>query len=622
VRIRPAYHETTKGIKLLPPLPMGTILGPMSRLNPSCAARAGRRATRAARPLSLATLLSLVTFATLAGFGGRDAGATTIAADKLPEAPGPAPVSPAEQSYLKDLHAQVHKRWTDNFLRLVGEKLEPANPLNTADRSAEVDLVIGADGQLVSSKVSRPSGFPGFDDAIIDVLKDAVPFPQPPLAVRSDDDNLHLHWLFARDQRRCAGVAVTHFYDPIDRAVPKLLHAARREEALYRLTVARTSGQPVGPEFTLLANDWAKASLKETWATVRMAKPAAVRGDEDAIRWLKGALKRPDLAGDAAALLTTLKVPICPLVKSAIDGQNLLEQQTAAVGLATSSDGACEPGLLRLLQNAQAPPEARAAAVTALGTIDDAAAKKAIAEALKADNLTLRAAAILAQVRPGAGRVKVIAMERTLRDPSPEVRAASAAGVVRAGGDANLADLYVLFKDGDPRPSLASLRELEHLKTEESTKLIARLLRRAQPEVEKLAADILIRRGARETFSALRPYLDPKTDPQVRGRALIVADDATLRTLAPDPQLGIWVYRARLARGEPDLAADWFIAYGSKLLAPAQAEAMADWAAKEPVPEPAPAPAAAAGAVLGPATAAVPSPAAAAPGPPAAQAGH
>jgi TonB family protein len=520
----------------------------------------------------------------LASFDARGAVAATIAADKLPEGAGPPPAPGAEASYLPDLHAHVHRRWANNFLRLVGENMEASNPLNTPDRSAEVDVVIGADGQLVSTKVSRPSGFPGFDDAIIDVLKDAVPFPKPPLAVRSDDDNLHLHWLFARDQRRCAGLAVTRAYDPIETAVPKLLAAKRRAEALYRLSLARGNGQHVEPQFTLLANDWIKSALKETWATVPMARPAATRGEADAIKWLQGAVRRPDLAADAGVLLMALKIPVCPLVKPGFESANLVDQQAAAVALATSGDAACAPGLIKLLQDEKARPEARAAAVTALGALDDEAAKKALSEAVKEDNVTVRAAAVLAQVRPGSGRVKVIAMERTLRDPSPELRAASAAGVVRAGGDTNLADLYVLFKDGDPRPSLASLRELEHLKTEESTKLVARLLRRPQPEVEKLAADILIRRKARDFYSALRPYLDPKTDPGVRGRALIVADDATLRTLAADPQLGIWVYRARLVRGEPDLAADWFIGYGSKLLSPAQAEAMADWVANAPAP--------------------------------------
>jgi TonB family protein len=536
------------------------------------------------------TLASIaLVLATCVGAGR--AVAVTIPADKLPETAVPAEASPASASYLGDLHAQVHRRWADNFLRLVGEKLELSDPLNTADRSAEIDLVIGADGQLVSSTVFRASGFPGFDDAILEVVRDAVPFPKPPLAVRSDDDNLHLRWLFARDQRRCAGLTVKRVYDPIELSVPKLLQAGRRDEAVYRLSLARAGGQHVEPQLTLVAYDWLKAALKETWATVPMARPAALRGDADAIAWLKGALKRPDQAADAGATLAALKVAICPLVKSAVDSQNLALQQTAALALATAGDAACVPGLVKLLGNGKARPEERAAAVTALGVVDDEAARKALAAAVKDDNVTVRAAAVLAQVRPGSGRPKVIAMERTLRDPEPELRAASAAGVVRAGGDANLADLYVLFKDGDPRPSLAALRELEHLRTEESTKLIARLLRRPQPEVEKLAADILIRRGARDSFSALRPYLDPKTDPAVRGRALIMADDATLRGLAADPQLGVWVYRARLWRGEPDLAADWFFANQTKLLSPAQAQAMADWATRFTTPAPAAGPA-------------------------------
>lgn len=537
----------------------------------------------------------------LTSLGARGAVAATIPADKLPEAAGPPPASPLEAAYLRDLHTGVHRRWADNFLRLVGEKLEAKDPLNSPDRSAEVDLAIGADGQLVSTKISRTSGFPGFDEAIIEILKDAVPFPRPPLAVRSDDDNVHLHWLFARDQRRCASLAVTRAYDPIELAMPKLLRAGRRDEGVNRVALARAAGQHVEPQFTLLAHDWIKAALKEKWATVPMARPAAGRGEADALSWLKGALKRPELAADAGAALTALKVPVCPLVKAGLDSPTPADQQTAALALASAGDAACAPGLIKLLETPKALPAARAAAATALGAIDDDAAKKAVSEIVKneGENVTVRAAAVLAQVRSGAGRVKVIAMERTLRDPSPELRAASAAGVVRAGGDTNLADLYVLFKDSDPRPSLASLRELEHLKTDESTKLVARLVRRPQPDVEKLAADILIRRGARDYFSALKPYLDPKTDPGVRGRALIVADDATLRSLAADPQLGIWVYRARLVRGEPDLAADWFVGYGTKLSPAAQAEAMADWAgtnalpaAAAAAPAPAPAPAA------------------------------
>ena len=169
-------------------------------------------------------------------------------------------------------------------------------------------------------------------------------------------------------------------------------------------------------------------------------------------------------------------------------------------------------------------------------------------------------------------------MEKYLRDPAPEMRAAAAAGVVRAGGSANLDDLYVLFKDNDARPALAALSELERVPSEEATKLIARLARRPQRDVQKLAAEMLVRRNARDYFSALKPYLDPKADPELRALALAGLDEpSSCRAAAADTSLGLGVYRARLARGEREQAIDWFLARGATLQPNLQAEAMADW---------------------------------------------
>ncbi len=39
------------------------------------------------------------------------------------------------------------------------------------------------------------------------------------------------------------------------------------------------------------------------------------------------------------------------------------------------------------------------------------------------------------------------------------------------------------------------------------------------------------------------------------------------------------MFRVRLARGERDQAVDWFLAYGTALPPPAQADAMVDWLA-------------------------------------------
>ena len=174
---------------------------------------------------------------------------------------------------------------------------------------------------------------------------------------------------------------VTRTYDPVETALPKLLHQGRRDEALNRVAVARGNGVHIEPQLTLLALDWIKAALHQPYATVAMARILGARGDADAIRWLTLAVRRPELAGEAGAALTALKVPVCSLVKEAFDSQNWADHQPAAVALATAGETACIPGLAKLLANAKARPEARAAAAIALGNIDDATAKKALADA-------------------------------------------------------------------------------------------------------------------------------------------------------------------------------------------------------------------------------------------------
>jgi len=233
--------------------------------------------------------------------------------------------------------------------------------------------------------------------------------------------------------------------------------------------------------------------------------------------------------------------------------------------------------------------EAIAAGIPVLiGTtgLDDFAGRR-IATAAKEDNPpAVRAAALLAQIKPKAGRPKVIAMEKYLRDPEPELRAAAAAGVVSAGGSANLDDLYVLFKDNDPRPALAALRELADVPGEEATKLIARLAKRPQLTVQKAAAELLVRRKAVDYYSTLKPYLDPKSDPELRTLALVGADEQELQSAAIDPKLGSGMFRARLARGERDQAVDWFLAYGTALPPPIQADVMMDWLAAVDIAQP------------------------------------
>jgi hypothetical protein len=174
-----------------------------------------------------------------------------------------------------------------------------------------------------------------------------------------------------------------------------------------------------------------------------------------------------------------------------------------------------------------------------------------------------------------------------LRDPAPDVRAAAAGGIIRAGGDTDLADLYVLFKDNDPRASESVARELDRVRTEEATKFLVRLLKRPQASVQLLAAQMLIKRHAVSSFAALKPFLDPATDPALRARALVAADASVLAAMTNpgdgpdnDPNgAGVAAYRAYLGRGERDLAGAWWVGHVATLSPDNQTDTLLDWIA-------------------------------------------
>ncbi|HVU53315.1 MAG TPA: TonB C-terminal domain-containing protein [Polyangia bacterium] len=508
--------------------------------------------------------------------------AATLPNDKLAE---PAIMGgPSDLEYLRKLHAHVHKRWADNFLALIGQNLALNNPLNDPARFAEADVVVSAQGKLVSATITKSSGDAGFDGAISEVLKDSVPFPVPPVASRSDDDNLHLRWTFARDERRCSGVAVVHVDDPLEIAIPKLMTAGRRDEIVARLAAARGAGLPAEPAMTSLANEWLRGAGKQQWATVKIAGALAGKGDADALAFLKAAVTRPADARAAGALLSANKVAVCPLVKAALEGGAPADQLTAAQALATSGETACAAGLVKMLQNGRLKAEARAAAATALGPIDDAGAQAALATAAKDEpNLTVKAAASLAQIRPNAGRAKMFAMVHLLKEPSVEMRAAGSAGLVRAGGDSDLDDLYMLFRDTDPRPAEATLRELDRVKGQKATEMIAKLMKRPLVPVQRAAAQLLVKRRAKATFPAFANFAD-SPDAELKGMSLVAADDAKLAGAGADPKLGMWAYRARLARGERDRAADWLLAAIPTMQPAQQADAMVEWLATADAP--------------------------------------
>jgi HEAT repeat protein len=312
---------------------------------------------------------------------------------------------------------------------------------------------------------------------------------------------------------------------------------------------------------------------------VKIAGALAARGDADAIAYLKAAVKRPADAAAAGAILAANKIAICPLVKADLEGASAPARLTAAQALATSSETACAPALVKMLEDGKLKAEARAAAATALGPIDDDAAHAALTTASKDEaNIAVKAAAALALIRPNAGRAKMLGMVHLLKEPSIEMRAAGSAGVVRAGGDSDFDDLYMLFRDTDPRPAEATLRELDHVKGDKATQMIAKLMHRPLVPVQRAAAELLVKRHAKSAFPAFANFAD-SNDAALKGMSLVAADDSKIAAMGADAKMGIWAYRARLARGERDRAADWLLAALPTLQPGQQADAMVEWLA-------------------------------------------
>ena len=157
-------------------------------------------------------------------------------------------------------------------------------------------------------------------------------------------------------------------YDPVEVALPKLLRAGRRDEALKRVAMTRGAGLPADPMFTLLAADWIKAAIHEPWATVRMARLLAESGDDEASKWLKNAVRRPELAGDAGAGAGRRQGAALPAAEGLVRQRQL--DRSPARPPSRWRPRAIRPalaGLTKLLLNTKARPEARAAAAVALG---------------------------------------------------------------------------------------------------------------------------------------------------------------------------------------------------------------------------------------------------------------
>lgn len=481
----------------------------------------------------------------------------------------------AHGDYLRALHQRVHRRWADNFLHMATTQLPRTDAINDPSRLVVIDVILARGGVLVDASVAGESGARGFDEAAVEVLRDSAPFPAPPEDVLSDDGQAHVRWSFARDHRRCSDLAVVQKESAIEVAVPRLFAQNRVLEAWRRVQVA--AAQAPEPAVSTFAKAWLRRVVAEPKLAVVASAGLLGAGDPSGVDALKAAVSRGEHIELAAAALVRAHVPVCPLVKAALASPLAPAQEAAVRALRFSNEAECVPLLSVAAGNKKNPVAVRVAALAILGRSSEKVAKDALDAAMAESSPAIRAAAILASARPGGGRAALFRLTPLLRDSSVEVRAAAAAGLLRATGDAALDQLYLLFKETDVRPFEATAVELGGQSSEATALFLGKLLRRDDKRVRAAAAAALAARSDEYARKILATAVSD-ADVEVRVYAQTAMDPVARRRLASLPS-GRRAYRVLVGAGGRGAALDWLLARFDDLDAAAKVEVLGEWLA-------------------------------------------
>ncbi len=436
--------------------------------------------------------------------------------------PAALPPSVRGAAYLTQVATHIQPNWA-HFLDDCRIRLPASHPLNAMTLVAVAELAIDRAGKVTGIDIAT-SGSADFDLAVRDVLADAPRVEPPPIELLSDDDRVHVSWMFARDLRQAgpATAAIADVQLPLLGVVDRLLAQGELARAARRVAAS-----PMMDADRLVAADRVMTeALREALASVGAgARKAAVE-----------AIGR--------AQVRSLAAPVRAMISPTIDTEVRLAAITAVAQLEDQAAVDVIAGLLPGdLQNYPRLAHAETAALVALGQrervaamirraldsdaavtalhahalVPDPAVAPRLATWFKRGDARTRAAVCIAVPADWDAQPVVL---RGLRDPDATVRAACADTVGRqararsAGSEAGPR----ATADASKRigmPALAALRELVRDRD--------RVVR-----ARAVAALSMI-----EPRSVARAAADPA--PEVRAAAVAAATEGELRTLAADP---------------------------------------------------------------------------------------
>jgi hypothetical protein len=430
-------------------------------------------------------------------------------------------------AYLTAVSQQLQPPW-GQFLEDCRLRLPPAHPLNVATLEARAELAIDRTGKIVAVSVTT-SGLADFDLAVRQILADATRLGPPPAELLSDDDQLHLRWLFARDLRQ-AGAAAAEIVTvelPVLGITERLLARGDLVRAARRIA----SAKPTDPERASAAELVMIAALREalgsTGAAARTAAVEAVgRANTRVLASQVRAFLAPIVDTDlrlaavttAAALADPSAVPVIARQLPA----DLANYPTLALAdvAALVHLGARDEAAAAIQKALEAEPSVSALMAHALVPIPALAPKLA---AWFANGDVRTRAAVCAAVPTGTAVPAYV--ERGLRDADATVRATCVDAVGRQGRAA--------------RANVALVRRLRELSLDRDREVRARAV----------AALAVV-----DATKPPRAAADPS--PEVRAAAIASATEAELRTMTNDPDPDVRAAAvAMLADRSPELLA-------------------------------------------------------------------
>jgi TonB family protein len=468
---------------------------------------------------------------------------------------------------------QLQPGW-GQFLDDCRLRLPARHPLNDLALSANAELVIDGRGGVVDVKVAS-SGNADFDRAVRDAIRDANPLPAPPRELWSDDDRVHVRWLFARDRRQ-AGPATAKIIDvqlPVVSVVDRLILAHDLARAARRVLAEQG-------DRTAAMEKLAIAALREGLASSDSAvrRSAALAVGRALVIELSTDVRdvltsTADLELRLAAVETVsrlgggifARVLLDELAKDMVEAPRVARQEMAAlVMIGHQSD--LEAWLRAHLRHAKPNPTL----VEALGYVTlpeltkqlavwqsssdvrlrAATCRAAPSAKLLADrDATVRAACLAARdltpfrkqlaklAKDRDVNVRAAAVERSvapsLDDPAPEVRAAYARALAPVH-----ADLRVLLADRDPDVRAAAWTTFAKGDESDKAKLAADAALDPAAQVREAAAVAIDDDALLDKLATTDEAADVRTAAMVqlavrRGRAAIT--EALLTRMADAP---------------------------------------------------------------------------------------